>query len=141
MCESLVRANFTNMTDEENLVSQETASWMFYQTVVFTIPSTAVTLFMGLYGDRYGRRIPLLSPLFGQFLGESLLIFFPIFYLAFAVICRVATASITIALLVGCGYYLIMSFYDSLHVKYMLFGAFITGMSGGFACVIMASFR
>ena len=88
MCESLVRANFTNMTDEENLVSQETASWMFYQTVVFTIPSTAVTLFMGLYGDRYGRRIPLLSPLFGQFLGTLLWIFFfSIFYLAFAVVC------------------------------------------------------
>ena len=74
ICESLVRANFTNMTEEEHIVSEETASWMFYQTIVFTIPSMIVTLLMGLYGDRYGRRIPLISPLFGQLIGKLCLL-------------------------------------------------------------------
>ncbi|XP_067950160.1 proton-coupled folate transporter-like isoform X2 [Watersipora subatra] len=109
LCENLVRGNITqNTTEEESAVSTETGAWMFYQTIVFTIPSMIVTMLMGLYGDKYGRRLPLISPFIGQG--------------------------------IGCCYYLIMSAYPDVHVKYMLVGAFITGLSGGYACVIMASF-
>ena len=75
-CQSLVRANYTaNMTDIENVVSQDTSMWMFYQTIVFTVPSTVVTLLMGLYGDKFGLRLPLITPLLGQALGKLLLRF------------------------------------------------------------------
>ena len=70
LCEDLVAAKISpNFTEAEHAVSQDTSKWLFYQTVLFSLPSAVVTLLMGIYGDRYGRRVPLIMPLFGQALG------------------------------------------------------------------------
>lgn len=45
------------------------------------------------------------------------------------------------AAVVGCIYYLIMATHENLHVSYMLVGALLTGSSGGFATIIMSSYR
>ncbi|KAF6036477.1 hypothetical protein EB796_005217 [Bugula neritina] len=109
LCRDLVNAKITaNNTAEEDVVSKGGSLWLFYQTICFTIPSTIVTLLLGLYGDRKGRKIPMILPCIGQGL--------------------------------GCLYYILMAKMDMLNVSYMVVGAFITGASGGFASIIMASF-
>jgi len=69
-----VNAKITaNNTAEEDVVSKGGSLWLFYQTICFTIPSTIVTLLLGLYGDRKGRKIPMILPCIGQGLGKRCL--------------------------------------------------------------------
>ena len=44
-------------------------------------------------------------------------------------------------IIVGALYYLLMSKFENLSIAYMLVGPAITGLSGGFATIIMATFR
>lgn len=70
MCDDLVAGKFNQTSDVEHIVSSETSRWLFYQTVLFVLPSVTVTLLLGVYADRRGLKLPLALPFVGQGLGE-----------------------------------------------------------------------
>lgn len=49
--------------------------------------------------------------------------------------------SLMVYLVIGAGYYLLMASLENANIALLLVGPFITGISGGFATVIMATFR
>lgn len=63
-----VCANLDNETykAQEKVVQKTTSSWLMYSNLAMGIPSLfTVVLFLGPWGDRVGRKLPVLSPLIG----------------------------------------------------------------------------
>ncbi|XP_060069060.1 proton-coupled folate transporter-like [Ylistrum balloti] len=68
---SYICDNLSNntMKEEEYSVQKEASSWIMYYNVAYTIPAViTVTLFLGPWGDRLGRKIPLMLTIIGNLL-------------------------------------------------------------------------
>ena len=56
---------------EDDYVQKHTSTWILYSNLAFALPSVfSVILFLGPWGDRVGRKIPLLFPLIGALLNS-----------------------------------------------------------------------
>lgn len=64
ICENLDKND--TLKTQENFVQKQTSLWILYSNVAFAVPSVfAVFLFIGPWGDRVGRKIPLIFPIVG----------------------------------------------------------------------------
>ncbi|XP_033735721.1 proton-coupled folate transporter-like [Pecten maximus] len=63
--------NLSNKTLKEELesVQKEASSWIMYHNVAYTVPAVvSVTLFLGPWGDRLGRKYPMMLTIIGNML-------------------------------------------------------------------------
>ena len=68
---STVCSNLDNKTykTEEDVVQKDTSTWLLYSSLAMGLPSLfTVALFLGPWGDRINRKIPVICPLIGSLL-------------------------------------------------------------------------
>ncbi|OWF42188.1 Apoptosis-resistant E3 ubiquitin protein ligase 1 [Mizuhopecten yessoensis] len=57
------------LKEEGDVVQKEASSWIMYNNVAYTVPAViSVTLFLGPWGDRLGRKIPMMLTIIGNML-------------------------------------------------------------------------
>ncbi|XP_046571893.1 proton-coupled folate transporter-like [Haliotis rubra] len=92
---------------EEDYVQSQASYWILKNTVVDLVPSCLTVLFLyGSWGDKVGRKLPVIIPCLGA-----------------------ALSSIV---------YLLLSIYPSSKLEYLLIGALVKGLSGGFPTLLMS---
>ncbi|XP_046343788.2 solute carrier family 46 member 3-like isoform X2 [Haliotis rufescens] len=107
-CTSLQNKTFQeDHKTEEDYVQSQTSYWILKKNVVELVPSCLLVLFLlGSWGDKVGRKLPVILPSLG------------------------ATLSSIVNLL--------LSIYPSSKVEYVLIGAVVNGLSGGFPALLMS---
>ncbi|KAK3091390.1 hypothetical protein FSP39_019524 [Pinctada imbricata] len=63
ICDNLYAKQYKS---QDSLVQSEASKWIMYNNIASTVPSIfTVTFFLGPYGDKIGRKIPLILPIIG----------------------------------------------------------------------------
>ena len=68
-CDMISHSLNSNFKKDVNFVHNETAEWDLYLNIARTLPAVFVTIFLGAWSDKVGRKVVIILPVLGDFFG------------------------------------------------------------------------
>lgn len=72
---SICIVNETKVSPESEIIQEEAATFSIYTTLASGIPAVVSTLFLGAFSDQFGRTFLFLTPMVGQLISKTILLF------------------------------------------------------------------